>query len=111
MTFFQKPPPPPIVVSCAHEFIACDSGCEAHAWLKPEAMRQATRFVVYDPDGRLLQRYCTDFIRHRYNIKIFDTSNMAQSVKYNPFAYAKRDSDVTKGLLNNKVYYIKTFHR
>ena len=96
MKLFIKPSHPPLVITSAFDFTVCGSGHEARDWLTPRVMCRSTGFVVYNNGCRLLRRYRGDFVRQGYRIRIFDTANLKNSVKYNPFSYVKNGCGIPK---------------
>jgi len=96
MQIFIKPQLPPLVVTSAGQFMVCNSAYEFHDWLTPDIMKNSDGFVICDPTGYLHERYANLFKRSGYAVKTFDTSNLRDSNRYNPFAYVRDNRDVAK---------------
>lgn len=55
--------------------------------IKPNLLQMNTSFVVTDPSGEIFRSEAKLLMENGYNVKIFSTSNMANSNVYNPFDY------------------------
>ena len=55
-----------------------------------------TSFVVTDPKGQLLLETGKLLQRNGYRIKILNTVNFKQAMRYNPFAYIHSEKDILK---------------
>lgn len=55
--------------------------------IKPNLLQMNTSFVVTDPSGEIFRSEAKMLMENGYNVKIFSTSNMANSNCYNPFDY------------------------
>lgn len=71
------------------------SGCgKTYCMVKPNLMQLQGSYVVTDPKGTLLPETGTLFAKKGYRIKVFDTIDMNNSMKYNPFRYIKTPKDI-----------------
>lgn len=71
------------------------SGCgKTYCIVKPNLMQLQGSYVVTDPKGTLLPETGTLFAKKGYRIKVFDTIDMNNSMKYNPFRYIKTPKDI-----------------
>jgi type IV secretion system protein VirD4 len=59
-------------------------------------MDKADGFILYDPCDYLLIRYGKEFQRSGYEVKTYDTGNLSQCNKYNPFQYVRDSRDIPK---------------
>jgi len=87
---------PPIVALCGTKIKVSGSQRDIHAWLKSENVRRSNAFVIHDPCGCLIKRYRSVLEHHDYEIKVFDTTCGADSVRYNPFSYVRDSGGVTE---------------
>ncbi|MMZ48198.1 Conjugal transfer protein TraG [compost metagenome] len=65
-------------------------------FIKPNILQANTSMVITDPKGELLRDTGHSLVAQGYKVKVFNLINMAQSCKYNPFAYIKKESDILK---------------
>lgn len=70
-------------------------------WIKPNLLQcnsknYPTSFVVTDPKGSIVVECGNALIKHKYRIKIFNTTNFKKSMHYNPFAYIHSEKDILK---------------
>ena len=70
-------------------------------WLKPNLMQctsetYPTSFVVTDPKGTVVEECGKMLQRGGYEIKILNTINFKQSMRYNPFKYIYCENDILK---------------
>ncbi len=64
--------------------------------LLPNLLQFHSSYVIVDPKGTLIQS-CGWLIRKMgYRIKVFNTVDFGASMGYNPFAYIKKETDVSK---------------
>ena len=96
MQIFIKSQLPALVITSVGQFSICNSAYEAHDWLAPDIIDGADGFVLYDPGDYLLNRYSKVFKRCGYEVKTFDTGNLSQCNKYNPFKYVRDNKDIPK---------------
>ncbi|WP_068612607.1 VirD4-like conjugal transfer protein, CD1115 family [Paenibacillus tuaregi] len=71
-------------------------------FVKPNILQGNTSMVITDPKGELLRDTGYALEQLGYKIKVFNLIDMANSCKYNPFAYIKKESDVLK-VINNLI--------
>ncbi len=71
-------------------------------FVKPNLLQYYCNYVVTDPKGSLIPEVADGFIKHGYDVKIFDTVHMERSMKFNPYRYFKKPNDVLK-FINNLV--------
>ncbi len=71
-------------------------------FVKPNLLQYYCNYVVTDPKGSLIPEVADGFIKHGYDVKIFDTVHMDRSMKFNPYRYFKKPNDVLK-FINNLV--------
>ncbi len=64
------------------------------SFVKPNLMQCHGSYVVTDPKGTLLPEMGNLFVKKGYRLKVFDTIDMANSMKYNPFRYIKEPKDI-----------------
>lgn len=62
--------------------------------VKPNIMQCYCSYVVTDPKGTLLPETGNLFVKKGYRIKVFDTIDMDNSMKYNPFRYINEPKDI-----------------
>ena len=55
-----------------------------------------TSFVITDPKGEILRFTGSMLKRFGYKIKVVNTIDMSASMKYNPFAYVRKESDLLR---------------
>ena len=55
-----------------------------------------TSYIVTDPKGTLILETGKMLQRYKYRIKVLNTINFKKSMKYNPFAYLRREKDILK---------------
>ena len=70
-------------------------------WLKPNLMQCTSKtypvsFVVTDPKGTVVEECGKMLQRGGYEIKILNTINFKQSMRYNPFKYIYCENDILK---------------
>ena len=64
--------------------------------IKPNLMQMNASYIVTDPKGTVLLE-CGKMLRQGgYEIKVLDTINFKQSMKYNPFRYIRNENDILK---------------
>lgn len=64
--------------------------------VKPNLLQMNSSFVITDPKGDLVKETGKMFADNGFKIKIFNTIDLINSMKYNPFVYIKTESDVLK---------------
>lgn len=64
------------------------------SFVKPNLMQCHSSYVVTDPKGTLLPETGNLFKKKGYRIKVFDTIDMSNSMKYNPFRYINEPKDI-----------------
>lgn len=64
--------------------------------VKPNLMQQNCSFVVTDPKGTVVNECGKMLQRGGYEIKILNTINFKESMKYNPFRYIRSENDILK---------------
>lgn len=64
------------------------------SFVKPNMMQCHSSFVVTDPKGTLLPEMGNLFKEKGYRIKVLDTIDMSNSMKYNPFRYINEPKDI-----------------
>ncbi len=64
------------------------------SFVKPNLMQCHSSFVLTDPKGTLLPEMGNLFVKMGYRIKVFDTIDMSNSMKYNPFRYINEPKDI-----------------
>lgn len=62
--------------------------------VKPNLMQCHSSYVLTDPKGTLLPEMGNLFRRKGYRIKVLDTIDMSNSMKYNPFHYINEPKDI-----------------
>ena len=55
-----------------------------------------TSFVITDPKGEILRLTGSMLKRFGYKIKVVNTIDMSASMRYNPFAYVRKESDLLR---------------
>ena len=76
-------------------------------FVKPNIEQMHSSYVVVDPKGELLASCGTMLKNHGYRVRVLNTVDFAQSMKYNPFAYVKTEKDILK-LVNVLIENTKT---
>lgn len=64
--------------------------------VKPNLMQMNASYIVTDPKGTVLLECGKMLQRNGYKIKILNTINFSQSMKYNPFHYLRSENDILK---------------
>lgn len=64
--------------------------------IKPNLMQMNSSYIVTDPKGTVLAEVGTMLYRGGYEIKVLNTINFKQSMKYNPFRYLRSENDILK---------------
>lgn len=67
---------------------------KTYSFVKPNLMQCHSSYVVTDPKGTLLPEMGNLFKVKGYRIKVLDTVDMQNSMKYNPFRYIKEPKDI-----------------
>ena len=62
--------------------------------VKPNLMQCHSSYVLTDPKGTLLPEMGNLFKKMGYRIKVLDTIDMSNSMKYNPFHYINEPKDI-----------------
>ncbi|MGM8299624.1 VirD4-like conjugal transfer protein, CD1115 family [Clostridium perfringens] len=65
-------------------------------YVKPNLMLTNTSYIITDPKGDLFRETGKLFKDNGYEIKVINTKNMNESMKYNLFRYINSDDDVLK---------------
>ena len=65
-------------------------------YAKPNLMQLNCSYVFTDPKGTVLEECGYMLKKHGYKIKVLNTINFSKSMKYNPFAYIKKETDIMK---------------
>ena len=60
-------------------------------FIKPSLMQCHSSYVVTDPKGQLVLETGRLLDRAGYEIRVLNTINFKQSMRYNPFAYARHE--------------------
>ena len=61
---------------------------------EPNLLQANSSFVVTDPSGELMMKVGSYLESQGYTIKCLNIERMEESMRYNPFAYVKEDSDI-----------------
>lgn len=64
------------------------------SFVKPNLMQCHSSYVITDPKGTLLPEMGNMFVKMGYRIKVLDTIDMENSMKYNPFRYINEPKDI-----------------
>ena len=64
--------------------------------IKPNLMQMNASYIVTDPKGTVVMECGKMLQRGGYEIKILNTIDFKQSVKYNPFRYIHSENDILK---------------
>lgn len=64
--------------------------------IKPNLMQMNCSYIVTDPKGTVLIECGQMLLRGGYVIKILNTIDFKQSMKYNPFRYIRSENDILK---------------
>lgn len=64
------------------------------SFVKPNLMQCHSSYVLTDPKGTLLPEMGNLFKEKGYRIKVLDTIDMENSMKYNPFRYIREPKDI-----------------
>ena len=65
-------------------------------WLKPNLMQMNASYIITDPKGTVLIECGKMLQRGGYEIKILNTIDFKQSMRYNPFRYIRCENDILK---------------
>ena len=65
-------------------------------YCKPNLMQLNCSYVFTDPKGQVLEECGRMLEKHGYKIKVLNTVDFSKSMKYNPFAYIKKETDIMK---------------
>ena len=63
-------------------------------YVKPNLLQMYGSYVITDPSGELLQTTGKALEQNGYKIKVLNVNNMAESMRYNPFAYVRSTKDI-----------------
>lgn len=69
---------------------------KTYSFVTPNLLQMDCSYVVTDPKGTIVNNIGTLFLRSHYKVKILNTINFSKSMRYNPFAYIKREKDILK---------------
>jgi type IV secretion system protein VirD4 len=61
---------------------------------KPNLMQLHSSYICTDPKGQLVVEVGRLFQRNKYRIKILNTIDFSKSMRYNPFAYVRGETDI-----------------
>nr|WP_202621092.1 type IV secretory system conjugative DNA transfer family protein [Pseudoflavonifractor sp. 524-17] len=64
--------------------------------IKPNLMQMNASYICTDPKGTVLEECGNMLRRGGYEIKILNTINFKQSMRYNPFQYIRCENDILK---------------
>ena len=64
--------------------------------VKPNLMQMNSSYIVTDPKGTVVMECGKMLAENGYKIKILNTIDFKQSMKYNPFQYIRRENDILK---------------
>lgn len=64
------------------------------SFVKPNLLQCNSSYVITDPKGTLLPEVGSMFVKMGYRIKVLDTVDMSNSMKYNPFRYINEPKDI-----------------
>ena len=64
--------------------------------VKPNLMQMNASYIVTDPKGTVVEECGKMLQRGGYEIKILNTINFKQSMRYNPFKYIYCENDILK---------------
>lgn len=64
--------------------------------IKPNLMQMNASYIVTDPKGTVLIECGNMLLRGGYTIKILNTIDFKQSMRYNPFHYIRNENDILK---------------
>lgn len=64
--------------------------------IKPNLMQMNASYIITDPKGTVLIETGKMLQRGGYEIKVLDTINFKQSMRYNPFRYIRCENDILK---------------
>lgn len=65
-------------------------------YAKPNLMQMNCSYVFTDPKGTVLEECGYMLKKHGYKIKVLNTIDFSKSMKYNPFAYIRKETDIMK---------------
>ena len=65
-------------------------------WLTPQLLQAHSSYVVVDPKGSILEQVGTFLQKQGYRIKVFNSIDFTKSMRYNPLAYIKTETDILK---------------
>ena len=64
--------------------------------VKPNLMQMNSSYIVTDPKGTVVMECGKMLVENGYKIKILNTIDFKQSMKYNPFQYIRCENDILK---------------
>lgn len=77
--------------------IAGGSGSgKSYSSVLPNLMQLHSSYVITDPKGTLLPQTAELFLQNGYRLKVFNTVNFQKSMRYNPLAYIRTETDILK---------------
>ena len=65
-------------------------------YAKPNLMQLNCSYVFTDPKGQVLEECGYLLKKAGYKVKVLNTIDFSKSMKYNPFSYIKKESDIMK---------------
>ena len=65
-------------------------------FVEPNIMQMHSSYIVTDPKGSIINDCGCMLQKNGYRIKVFNAINFKKSMKYNPFAYIRREEDILK---------------
>lgn len=65
-------------------------------YAKPNLMQMNCSYVFTDPKGTVLEECGRMLEQNGYKIKVLNTIDFSKSMKYNPFSYIKKETDIMK---------------
>ncbi|MCL2853284.1 MAG: type IV secretory system conjugative DNA transfer family protein [Defluviitaleaceae bacterium] len=65
-------------------------------FVKPNILQLHSSYCITDPKGGLVYETASLLERKGYKIKIMNTIDMGRSLRYNPFTYLRKESDILK---------------
>ena len=64
--------------------------------LKPNLLQMHSSYAVTDPKGTIVNECGAALLKNGYDLRIFNTINFKKSMRYNPFAYIRKETDILK---------------
>lgn len=82
--------------NCNQVVIGGSGSGKTFKYVIPNLMQMHSSFVITDPKGTLLPEVGEMLLENGYRVAVFNTVNFQKSMRYNPLAYVRNESDILK---------------